>query len=49
MIKRLGMSNPEIVELTAGQWSESTVKGYTKGVRYPDARKEPVLAQWQSS
>lgn len=35
-IKRLGMSNPEIVELTAGRWSKSTVKGYTKGVRATD-------------
>jgi hypothetical protein len=35
-LKRLGMSNPEIVELTGGRWSESTVKGYTKGIRATD-------------
>lgn len=25
-VKRLRMSNPEIVEMTGGRWSESTVK-----------------------
>jgi len=32
-LKQQGMLNPEIVELTAGRWSESTVKGYTRGAR----------------
>ncbi len=35
-LKQQGMLNPEIVELTGGRWSESTVKGYTKGVRATD-------------
>lgn len=35
-LKRLGMSNPEIVELTAGRWSEPTLKGYTRGVKATD-------------
>jgi len=35
-LKQRGMSNPEVVELTGGRWSESTVKGYTKGVRATD-------------
>jgi len=42
-LKKLGMANPEIVELTGGRWSESTTKGYTKGVRAADP--EP----WQSA
>jgi predicted nucleic acid-binding Zn-ribbon protein len=42
-LKGMGMSNPEIVELTEGRWSESTIKGYTKGVRANDP--EP----WQST
>ena len=41
-LKGMGMSNPEIVELTGGRWSESTAKGYTRGVRATDP--EP----WQS-
>jgi hypothetical protein len=32
-LKRTGMANQEIVELTGSRWSESTIKGYTKGVR----------------
>jgi len=35
-LKGIGMSNPEIVELTGGRWSESTTKGYTRGVRATD-------------
>ncbi len=35
-LKRLGMSNPEIVELSGGRWSESTVKGYTRGIYATD-------------
>ena len=35
-VKRLGMSNPEIVELSDRRWSESTIKGYTKGIRATD-------------
>ena len=35
-LKGMGMSNPEIVELTGGRWSESTVKGYTRGVQATD-------------
>lgn len=35
-LKGMGMSNPEIVELTGGRWSESTAKGYTRGVRTTD-------------
>jgi len=35
-LKGRGMSNPEIVELTGGRWSESTTKGYTRGVRATD-------------
>lgn len=35
-LKRLGMSNAEIVELTGGRWSESTVRGYTTGIRSAD-------------
>jgi hypothetical protein len=42
-LKGMGMSNPEIVELAGGRWSESTTKGYTKGVRATDP--EP----WQST
>ncbi len=42
-LKGMGMSNPEIVELTGGRWSESTTKGYTRGVRAGDP--EP----WQST
>lgn len=42
-LKATGTSNQEIVELTAGRWSESTVKGYTKGVRATDP------APWQST
>lgn len=42
-LKRLGMSNPEIVEVTGGRWSESTVKGYTRGVHAIDS--EP----WKST
>jgi len=38
-LKRLGMSNPEIVEVTGGRWSESTAKGYTKGVRTTDPER----------
>lgn len=36
-LKQRGMSNPEVVELTGGRRSESTVKGYTKGVRTSDS------------
>lgn len=32
-LKWLGMSNLEISEFTGGHWSESAVKGYTRGVR----------------
>ena len=32
-LKAVGMSNSEIVDLTGGRWSESTAKGYTRGVR----------------
>jgi|GEM_PF-7120393 len=42
-LKGMGMLNPEIVELTGGRWSESTTKGYTRGVRATDP--EP----WQST
>jgi hypothetical protein len=42
-LKGMGMSNPEIMELTGGRWSESTIKGYTRGVRAADP--EP----WQST
>lgn len=35
-LKRMGMSNLEIVELAGGRWSESTVKGYTRGTRATD-------------
>ena len=35
-LKGTGMANPEIVELTGGRWSESTTKGYTRGVRATD-------------
>ena len=35
-LKRSGMSNPEMVELTGGRWSESTVRGYTTGIRSAD-------------
>jgi len=35
-LKQRGMLNSEIAELTDGRWSESTVKGYTKGVRASD-------------
>ncbi len=42
-LKRMGMSNPEIVELTDGRWSLSTVKGNTRGVK----AKDP--APWQSA
>lgn len=42
-LKGMGLSNQGIVELTEGRWSESTIKGYTKGVRATDP--EP----WQST
>jgi hypothetical protein len=42
-LKGMNMSNVEIVELTGGRWSESTVKGYTRGIRATDP--EP----WQST
>jgi uncharacterized protein (UPF0335 family)/predicted component of type VI protein secretion system len=32
-LKESGMSNAEIAELTGGRWSESTLKGYNKGVK----------------
>lgn len=32
-LKKQGMLNAEITELAGGRWTESTVKGYTKGVR----------------
>jgi len=32
-LKKSGMSNQEISTLSGGKWSESTVKGYTKGVK----------------
>jgi len=42
-LKRAGMSNPEMVELTGGRWSESTVRGYTTGIRSADP------APWESA
>jgi len=42
-LKRLGMSNAEIVELCGGRWSESTVRGYTTGIRSADP------APWESA
>ena len=42
-LKRLGMSNAEIVELTGGRWGESTVRGYTMGIRSADP------APWESA
>ena len=42
-LKGMGMSNPEMAELTGGRWSESTIKGYTRGIRATDP--EP----WQST
>jgi hypothetical protein len=41
-LKGLGMSNPDIVELAGGRWSESTIKGYTRGVIPADP--EPWLS-----
>lgn len=35
-LKGMGMSNSEIAELSGGRWSESTTKGYTKGVKATD-------------
>lgn len=35
-LKKSGMSNFEISKACDGRWSESTVKGYTKGVRAED-------------
>ena len=35
-LKGMGMSNSEIAELSGGRWSESTAKGYTKGVKATD-------------
>jgi prefoldin subunit 5 len=32
-LKEQGMSNEEIAKLSNGKWSESTVKGYTKGIK----------------
>lgn len=34
-LKILGMSNTDITELSKGKWSESTIKGYTKGTKSP--------------
>ncbi|MDH5696616.1 MAG: hypothetical protein OEZ00_08490 [Dehalococcoidia bacterium] len=42
-LKRLGISNSKIVELTGGRWSESTVRGYTTGIRSTDP------APWESA
>lgn len=42
-LKGMGMSNLDIVELGGGRWSESTIKGYTRGIRATDP--EP----WQST
>ena len=42
-LKRSGMSNPEIVELTGRRWSESTVRGDTTGIRPADP------AAWESA
>jgi len=41
-LKGGGMSNMEISALVNGKWSESTVKGYTKGVKAKSA------SQWQN-
>jgi len=35
-LKGMGMLNTEIAELTEGRWSESTIKGYTRGIRATD-------------
>lgn len=36
LLKKAGMTNQEISELTGGKWSESTIKGYTTGVKATD-------------
>lgn len=35
-LKRMGMTNPELVELTEHRWEGSTMKGYTKGAEAID-------------
>ena len=42
-LKGMGMSNSEIAELSGGRWSESTAKGYTRGVKASDPQS------WQST
>jgi DNA repair exonuclease SbcCD ATPase subunit len=32
-LRRKGMSNEEISEITEGRWKESTIRGYTKGIK----------------
>ena len=36
-LKEQGISNEEIAKLSNGKWSESTVKGYTKGIKAADS------------
>lgn len=35
-LKSMGVTNAEIVEITGDRWSESTLKGYTRGVKTED-------------
>lgn len=35
-LKGMGILNTEIAELTEGRWSESTIKGYTRGIKTTD-------------
>jgi predicted nucleic acid-binding Zn-ribbon protein len=42
-LKKAGMSNEEIAKLSKGKWSESTVKGYVRGV------KSAAQSPWQDA
>lgn len=39
-LKKSGMSNSEISKLSGEKWSESTVKGYTKGVKVENTARK---------
>ena len=44
-LKKQGFTNKEIAGMTAGGWTDSTVKGYTTGVNVIDATtKEAIIA-----
>ena len=42
-LKKMGMSTQEISQITDGKWSESSIKGYVKGL------KSPAEGPWQDA